>query len=179
MMKVLIVGGGIAGVVLANNLQKKNIAKILLVEPKGYLEVPYAQLRALVEPNTFSPLIRENYSTLLPEIKHIQKRATGVKEGTLTLDDGTQESFDFLVIASGSSFANWSYLKSEETDIGKRQEGVKKESSKLEKANSVLIVGGGSVGVELAGEIADKWPDKKITIVTSSSRVLSGLNEKV
>ncbi|KAL8170492.1 hypothetical protein V2J09_022296 [Rumex salicifolius] len=45
-------------------------------------------------------------------------------------------------------------------------------------ANSVLIVGGGPTGVELAGEIATAFPEKKITLVHRGSRLLEFIGLK-
>lgn len=39
------------------------------------------------------------------------------------------------------------------------------ENKKLVAANSVLIIGGGPVGVELAGEIAVDFPTKKVKTI--------------
>ena len=179
MKKIVIVGGGIAGKRLAATLSEKNAAEIILVEPKEYLEVPFAQLRALTEPETFSPTIRKEYSRLLPGVKHIQKKASGIKGKTLLLEDGASQDFDFLVVATGSSFKNWSFLKSDEPGMTARQQEVEQDGEKLRAAESVLIIGGGSVGVELAGEIAYKWPEKKVTIANGGSRILGGLSEKM
>jgi NADH dehydrogenase FAD-containing subunit len=179
MQKVVIVGGGIAGKQVAESLLNKKIAEVVLVEPKEYLEVPYAQLRALVEPIEFSPKIRKKYLEIIPHIQHIMKKATGIKGKRLTLDDGTDIEYDYLVIASGSSFKNWDYLKSNELHMAARQAEVERNGEELEKANSILIIGGGAVGVELAGEIAYKWKDKKVIIANASSRILNELDEKM
>jgi NADH dehydrogenase FAD-containing subunit len=52
------------------------------------------------------------------------------------------------------------------------------ESQKINSASSILIVGGGPTGVELAGEIAFDFPDKKITMVHSGSRLLDFIGQK-
>ncbi|MDC7227294.1 MAG: FAD-dependent oxidoreductase [Spirochaetales bacterium] len=179
MKRVVIIGGGVAGKKLAESLYKNKTAEVFLVEPKEYFEVPYAMLRALVEPEEFSPTIREKYSSLIPGVKHIMKKAVGIEADKILLDDSTELEYDYLVIASGSSFINWPYLKSNETKIDSRQAEVENDGAKLEKAGSILIIGGGPVGVELAGEIAYKWSDKKVTIINSGSRILSGLSEKM
>ena len=84
----------------------------------------FAQLRALVESQDFSPTIRKEYSRLLPAVHHIQKKATGLKDKKLLLDDGSSQDFDYLVLASGSSFKSWPYLKSSETGLASRQKEV-------------------------------------------------------
>ncbi|RVW70604.1 Apoptosis-inducing factor 2 [Vitis vinifera] len=47
--RVVILGGGIAGSLLAKSLQFR--ADIFLVDPKEYFEIPWASLRAMVEPS--------------------------------------------------------------------------------------------------------------------------------
>lgn len=52
------------------------------------------------------------------------------------------------------------------------------ESEKIKAAQSILIVGGGPTGVELAGEIAVDFPEKKVTLVHNGSRLLEFLGPK-
>jgi apoptosis-inducing factor 2 len=52
------------------------------------------------------------------------------------------------------------------------------ENTKIKSARSVLIVGGGPTGVELAAEIAVDFPDKKVTIVHKGSRLLEYIGPK-
>ena len=49
----------------------------------------------------------------------------------------------------------------------------KKMSEAVAAAKNILIVGGGPVGVELAGEIVDQHKDKNITIVTKSEKLVT------
>ena len=179
MKKVVIVGGGVAGKKIAGALGTKPVAEVILVEPREYLEVPFAQLRALVEPENFSPLIRKEYARCLPHgVRHVQKRAVGLQDKTLLLDDNNRLNFDYLVIATGAIFNNWPYLNSGETKLTARQKEVTAEGQKLADADSILIIGGGAVGVELAGEIAYKWPNKKVTLAHSHERLLNRLSAK-
>lgn len=52
------------------------------------------------------------------------------------------------------------------------------EFEKIRSSNSILIVGGGPTGVELAGEIAIDFPDKKVTLVHRGSRLLEFIGPK-
>ncbi len=51
----------------------------------------------------------------------------------------------------------------------------------IESSSSVVIIGGGAVGVELAGEIVHKHRDKKVTVLNSGKSLLSNvrLGEKL
>ena len=50
--------------------------------------------------------------------------------------------------------------------------------AKINSARSILIVGGGPTGVELAGEIAVDFPEKKLTLVHDGSRLLEFIGPK-
>lgn len=52
------------------------------------------------------------------------------------------------------------------------------ENQKIKSAHSILIVGGGPTGVELAGEIAVDFPEKKVTLVHKGSRLLEFIGPK-
>ena len=52
------------------------------------------------------------------------------------------------------------------------------DNEKIKAANSILIVGGGPTGVELAGEIAVDYSEKKVTLVHNGSRLLEFLGPK-
>ena len=43
----------------------------------------------------------------------------------------------------------------------------------IQKANDVIIVGGGSVGIEMAGEISEKYFLKRVTIIHNSEELVS------
>lgn len=173
MKKLLIAGGGIAGFSLIKELQKKRIdLEIVLVEPREYLEVPFAQLRALMDPEVFGKNIRRRYKELLPGIRHIQDRLVSVGSEHIVLESGNSETFDYLVLATGSSFSQWSYLNGGEQSTQEREETVRTEGKKIEEASSILIIGGGPIGVELAGEIAHSYPEKKVMIAQGPDRLL-------
>lgn len=52
------------------------------------------------------------------------------------------------------------------------------EFEKIRSSNSILIIGGGPTGVELAGEIAVDFPDKKVMLVHRGSRLLEFIGPK-
>lgn len=52
------------------------------------------------------------------------------------------------------------------------------EYEKIKSSESVLIVGGGPSGVELAAEIAVDFPEKKVSLVHKGPRLLEFVGEK-
>ena len=61
----------------------------------------------------------------------------------------------------------------------KRQELINKYNKEISDANRILVVGGGSTGVECMGEIIDKYRDQKeYGLVNSQARLLAGFPDK-
>ncbi|POM78139.1 Apoptosis-inducing factor [Phytophthora palmivora] len=48
--------------------------------------------------------------------------------------------------------------------------------SHIEHANKILVVGGGSVGCEVAAEIKVKYPNKSVTILDANTKLISSSN---
>lgn len=80
------------------------------------------------------------------------------------------DKYDYLVVATGTSYA-FPYKVPEV-----KRESVKamydKVATRVAKADGVVIVGGGSTGIEAAGEIAEKYPECKVTIVHAGRRLM-------
>jgi len=53
------------------------------------------------------------------------------------------------------------------------REFISQWQQRFKSAEDVVIVGGGAVGIELAGELRDEYSDKKITIVQGNDRLLN------
>lgn len=94
----------------------------------------------------------------------------------VVLEDGAtihiRPGKDFLVIATGSVSAppcRWAGLTTEA--ISKEQSEA---AAKIAAASNIVIVGGGPVGVELAGEIRDRFATKRVTIVHRGPFLCSG-----
>ena len=42
----------------------------------------------------------------------------------------------------------------------------------MTKSNKIVVIGGGPVGVELVGELATDYPDKKVTLMHNREQIL-------
>ena len=178
--RIVIVGGGVAGTTLVRELRKRKAeADITLIEPREYFEVPFAQLRGLTDPEGFGRRIRKSLTELLPGTEVIRGRASSLANGDVRLEDGRTVAYDWLVLATGSRFSRWAFLKGDDLTVAERETAFMTEGRKLAEARSVLIVGGGPVGVEFAGEVAAKWPEKRVTLVQGPERLLASLSEKM
>jgi NADH dehydrogenase FAD-containing subunit len=72
--------------------------------------------------------------------------------------------FDYLVICTGAQY-NEPIRTANIFNINERRSYVKDQQSKIAMAASVLVVGAGSTGVELLGELTHLYPSKKIGVV--------------
>ncbi|KAG9146766.1 hypothetical protein Leryth_005084 [Lithospermum erythrorhizon] len=166
--RVVIVGGGIAGSVLAFNLQHH--ADVYLIDPKEYFEIAWASLRCMVEPS-FAEKSLINHREYVRNATIITAYAVNVTLNEVRTSQGRVVPYDYLVIATGHEDRT-TVTKMEKISL------YRMEHERIRSANSILIVGGGPVGVELAGEISVDFPEKKITLVHRGGRLLEFVGEK-
>ncbi|XP_059081447.1 ferroptosis suppressor protein 1-like isoform X2 [Tigriopus californicus] len=167
---VVVIGGGYGGTTCALALKKHGIP-YTLVEPKEYFHHNVGALRAAVDkgfiPRTAIPL-KDSFQD-----QFVQEKVTDINfEGrTLTLESGKSLEYSHLVIATGSSgpFPG----RTETRTIQDLADAYETIGNEIEKAESVVLIGGGAVGVELAGEIRSKYKFKKITLIHSGEQLFN------
>jgi len=96
-------------------------------------------------------------------------RSTNGAGGKVTTEDGVEHPYTILVIATGSSFEGPLEFPSSRAEAIQHVNGWRE---KFKQCKGVAIIGGGAVGCELAGEIRDSYPDKRITIVQKEEHLL-------
>ncbi|KAI7835805.1 hypothetical protein COHA_010295 [Chlorella ohadii] len=90
---------------------------------------------------------------------------------------GETLAFDYALLATGSVYA--SGVKPPADVLLTRTQRLKQFAdirAKIDKAASVLIVGGGPVGVEVAAEILHRFPAKKVRLVCAHSTLLDRMD---
>ncbi|KAG0577160.1 hypothetical protein KC19_5G135500 [Ceratodon purpureus] len=167
--RVVVVGGGVGGSLVAKNLESH--ADVTLIDPKEYYEVPYAQMRCIVEPSMAERSVLK-HSEYLKTAHIVQSAAESVSGSEVVTESGERVPFDFLVITTGTTYSGPS-TKAERVKL------YEADKEKIVAADHVLVIGGGPVGVELVGEIVVDFPDKKVTLVHSGKRLLEFLGTKV
>ena len=83
--------------------------------------------------------------------------------GETTTTTTTTIAYDYLVLATGSSYARPSKLHARTLQAGREE--LRACQLAIKKAESVLVIGGGPVGCELAGELAYHHPGKRVTLL--------------
>jgi apoptosis-inducing factor 2 len=164
---VVVIGGGYGGVSVAKALDAD--VEVVLVEPKDAFVHNIGALRALVDP-TFLPKIFMPYNSLLAHGRVVRDRAVEVGAHRVVLASGEAITADYVVLATGSAYPF--PAKSDAHDAEDAIDNYRAAYNELTHANRVLLVGAGPVGIELAGEITSKWPDKKVTILDLADDVL-------
>lgn len=165
---VVVVGGGIGGSYLAKLLQDR--ANVVLIDPKEFLEIPYATLRSIVEPS-FAKKSVISHTDYLPHGRIVVSKAVNITETEVVTEQGDHIKYDYLAISTG-------HIHSGALSRSDKLRNYEEENKKLKSSNSVLVVGGGPTGVELAAEIATDFPEKKVTLVSKGSRLLEFIAPK-
>ncbi|KAG5575027.1 hypothetical protein H5410_055161 [Solanum commersonii] len=164
---VVVIGGGVAGSVVAKTLQSE--VNVSLIDEKEYYEITWASLRCMVEPE-FAKRSVISHSEYLPHAKIIPSTAVDITDTDVLTKQGSRIAYDYLVVATGHT------QSSAETRTEKISQ-YQAEYEKIKAADSILIVGGGPTGVELAAEIVADFPAKKVTLVHRGSRLLEFIGE--
>jgi NADH dehydrogenase FAD-containing subunit len=172
--KLAIVGGGFLGAELAKALDAN--MDVTLIERASHFTHTPAMIRGMVDPTLLDQALIP-YDRLLTQGQVVRGEAVSVDGDGVKLADGTQIPADSIVLATGS--VNFSPLKSEGGDI----EALRADNARWHKAmvvaHRIVIIGAGTVGTELAGEIAHAHPEKKITLVASDPVLFSNLPSKL
>ncbi|EPS72697.1 hypothetical protein M569_02057, partial [Genlisea aurea] len=166
--RVVVIGGGVTGSYTAKILEDH--ADVTLIDQKEYFEITWASLRSMVEPSVAERSV-VNHADYLHKARVIVSSAVDITRTEVITARGQSIPYDFLVVATGHGFTGGS-TKSEK--LGYYQA----EYEKIRSADSILVVGGGPSGVELAAEIIVDFPDKKVTLVHRGSRLMEFIGEK-
>lgn len=174
---VLIIGGGFSGVNAAQKLSKGGLS-VTLVDRKNYFEVTFAMLRNVADPKLLGDTPRKLYRDFI-DGTFIQGAIESMNAQEATLANGDTIRFKRAIIASGSHYPTLPLVKSISAfDYSERHQEMAENHKTLAAAKSVLLIGGGNVGVEFAGEIASAFPDKDITLAHASDTLLDSMKPK-
>jgi NADH:ubiquinone reductase (H+-translocating) len=208
--RVVIVGCGFAGLTLAKKLRNKDF-QVVVLDKHNYHQFPplFYQVASagLEESSILFPLrkIFQHYKNF--HLRKVEVRSVNTEKNTLNTSSG-EIGYDYLVLAHGATNA---YFGS--AQMQKYSRGMKTIAEVLDLRNSLLmnfenaltaqsneeremlltivIIGGGPSGVEIAGALAEMnkyvlskdYPEfneirAKIYLVEALDRVLSAMSEQ-
>ncbi len=175
--RLAIIGGGIAGHAIAYAMQDE--MQVTLIDPKTYFEVPMALPRLLVEPDTLPARIA--YVDFLQKVTLIQGHAKSMTDSSIDVvsaDGDRTVPFDYAVIASGSRYFDPLIKATSPTEAGRSAE-IRLANELYRAARTVVIVGGGAVGVETAAELRETIPHLRVILVHSGEKLLEDAPDKL
>jgi NADH:ubiquinone reductase (H+-translocating) len=189
--RVVVIGAGIAGLLIAQELKSRKDAVVTLVSDREHF--------------LFLPRLTELFSETIPAkkallpIKDVWKgefilnkaNLVNPQEKTVILNNGQSIKYDVLVIAIGSqvNFFNtpgsqYSYAFYNKEDADKLKEHMTNllEGDEQAGTHTFAVVGGGPTGVEVANIVSrfakKKRPASKVLVVEQGPTILKVLPEK-
>ncbi|KAF1319640.1 Pyridine nucleotide-disulfide oxidoreductase, partial [Globisporangium splendens] len=197
MPRIVIIGAGPAGITLAQTLAKdlksSDNTEVIVLEKSKYYYYTIATPRAYVDEsftkNLFIPydnaipkeasgyvkIVHAVVTRILGDSKAVTYRKIGANDEEVVGSDTTL-SYDYLVIATGSSYTVPIRQDGNLNSRADTEYKLQEVRQQIEKAQRILIVGGGSVGCEVAGDIASKYPGKSVTILDAADKLVAGSN---
>ncbi|MEK6873625.1 MAG: FAD-dependent oxidoreductase [Nanoarchaeota archaeon] len=169
MKKLVVLGGGFAGAKIAKALE--NSFDLTLIDSKDYFEFTPGILKTIVNHQHFKK-IQIPHKKYLKKARVITDKVKEITKKEVVLSKKNQKiiAFDYLVIALGSNYNP--PFKEKNIIIITRINHLKRYYKQLEKSHEIVIIGGGIVGIELAGEITSKYPNKGITIIHKNDKLI-------
>ncbi|KAL5391428.1 hypothetical protein DPSP01_001296 [Paraphaeosphaeria sporulosa] len=180
---VVVVGGSFGGYKAVQRLAATLPTgyRVVLVEKNSHLNYVFSFPRFSVlkghEQDAFIPY--SGLSKGAPEgiFRHVQDTVTEVTERFVELKSGEKLRYEYLVIATGTSSRLPSKVVS--TDSRDAEHELRGMQDEIQQARRIAIVGGGAVGVELASDIKDFYPEKEVTLVHSRAQLLSSFGPRL
>ncbi|XP_064173069.1 apoptosis-inducing factor 2 [Anguilla rostrata] len=162
---VVIVGGGFGGIAAGQRL-KSNGIPFTLIDLRNAFHHNVAALRASVQSGfarqTFIPF-QETFGASFRQGRVVQ---VDPKAQVVVLEGGEEIHYSHLILCTGTDGpfpGKFNAVADYHTAIQKYEDLVKE----IQAAASLVVIGGGSTGVEMAAEIKTDYPDKKVVLVHS------------
>eukprot|EP01023_Acetabularia_acetabulum_P019547 TRINITY_DN19981_c0_g1_i7.p1 TRINITY_DN19981_c0_g1~~TRINITY_DN19981_c0_g1_i7.p1 ORF type:complete len:429 (-),score=55.32 TRINITY_DN19981_c0_g1_i7:156-1442(-) len=176
---IAIIGGGFAGHTIKQKLRDFKNVEVLFYDNKSFFEYTPSNLRVLIYPD-LAPYILPPHTGKF-QVDHVQKIITDQQKINIQLKNSDQDVVcDYCVIATGSSYiqpikADCSKVVNRESRIAQFQE----YNLKIRNSQTILVVGGGAVGVELIAELAAKFKkQKRLILVSGGNQLLDRLHPR-
>jgi NADH dehydrogenase len=184
-MRVLILGGGYAGIFAASNLCKNENIQVTLVSDSPKLQLWQNIHRVTSGELQPKDIMFDIQRILRKDVIFVNGKCERVdlvaEEAEIILESGAIQiiQYDYLIIAIGAKNAYFGIKGARENTLSLRSlhESIKlgKIIQRLRQGSVVTIVGGGATGLSLAGALSEKYGNKiRIRIIEAQKEVLPG-----
>lgn len=169
LMNVVILGGGFCGATVAKILDSEKNIKVTLIDKNPFFEYNPSAHKCITNPG-YQQNIRVPFKRFLSNTMIINESIKRMLPSEVQTESNRFE-FDYAVCCMGSTYP---VFLSNTKNVFRmtRSYQAKKIFKTLKKAEKILIVGGGYIGTEIAGELATKQPNIKLIMVHSHNRIL-------
>lgn len=164
-MKTVIVGGGFCGATIAKKL---DCPELTLIDKKSFFEYTPSITKTSLD-GEYKENIIIPYREFLRESRILEEEVTEITPEKV-ITNHEKIPYDRLIISTGSTYPIMLDDKENVFTLDNLENSLR-INKKIQKAKKILVVGGGFIGTELAGELATKT-DKKITLVHSKKTLL-------
>lgn len=171
--KVVVLGGGLAGLSRAISLSREDVVLIDKANMHEYVPGTVQLLGGRIERESLEIDIEEFLSGTGVDYKQESVVDITPGESKVTTDE-EEYSYDHLIVALGSE-PGYSEELGIFVDHVYDIESTLKLKEKLSKNSSISVVGGGYVGVEVAGELADNGFE--VNLVSESNSLIAYTNK--
>lgn len=184
---IVVVGASFAGhhaaKVIATLLPYNSDYRVVVIEPNSHFQFTWVLPRFCVakghEHKAFVPY-GKYISAPKGAISWIKARVQSITHDTVKLEGSNEDiSYDYLVIATGAGVAHGLPSRVNCTDKAEGILALQQMQNNIEAAKSLVVVGGGAAGVEVATDAKSKYADKRVTLVHSRDAVMHRFGKRL
>ncbi|KAL7938588.1 FAD/NAD(P)-binding domain-containing protein [Trichoderma chlorosporum] len=178
---IVIVGASFAGYrvaqTIAKNLPAQSPFRVVIIEPNSHFQFTWVLPRFCVvqghEHKAFIPYEGCMAGATEGSFRWVKDRVTDIGQTTVKLQNSGEEiPYEFLVIATGSGVKDGLPSRVNGTDKLEGMKLLQVMQKRIESAKTVVVVGGGAAGVEVATDAKALYPEKHIILIHSRSAVM-------
>jgi NADH dehydrogenase FAD-containing subunit len=168
-MKVIILGGGFCGAMIAKKLDREKKFDVTLIDTKEYFEYTPSLWKLLLRPSYHQHLMipynkfLKRTRIITDPLRYVTPEVIETKKETLP--------YESLVISTGIDYPIFLKNKRNVFTIKSGAEVIQ-YNEKVAQATTILIIGGGLIGTEVAGALAKTVPEKQIVLIHPHDRLL-------
>jgi NADH dehydrogenase FAD-containing subunit len=174
---IVIIGGSFGGYFLAKRLAESLPSgyRVVLIERHTHYQFTWNFPRSTVVPGqegkAFIPYPDKPSDTAEGSFELKRGVVTTIDDKKVVLATGEVVEYAYLALATGSRQRYPAALQSDDKAAG--VSFFASLQDRIQHANTIVVVGGGAAGVEVAGDIRSKYPLKDVTLVHSRTRLLN------
>ncbi|PTB69022.1 FAD/NAD(P)-binding domain-containing protein [Trichoderma citrinoviride] len=178
---IVIVGASFAGFraaqIIARNLPPRSPYRVVVVEPNSHFQFTWVLPRFCVvkghEHKAFIPYGGCMSGAPEGSYRWIKDKVADIDQTAVKLqDNGETIPYEFLVIATGSGVREGLPSRVNATEKRDGMKLLQGMQNRIEAAKTVVVVGGGAAGVEVATDAKALYPEKHVFLIHSRAAVM-------